>query len=56
MALDVSKAVEIIKNASEEEMTAIAKALKEETVTEKNAKVLEILKRVDPDRYRQPLR
>ena len=52
MALDVSKAVEIIKNASEEEMTAIAKALKEETVTEKNAKVLEILKRVDPDRYR----
>jgi hypothetical protein len=52
MALDVSKAIELIKNASEEEMTAIAKALKEDTVTEKNAKVLEILKRVDPDRYR----
>lgn len=55
MALDVSKAIEIIKNASEDEMTAIAKALKEETVTEKNAKILEILKRVDPDRYRDLL-
>ena len=55
MALDISKAIEIIKNASEEEMTAVEKALKEDTVTEKNAKVLEILKRVDPDRYRDLL-
>ena len=53
MALDISKAIEIIKNASEEEMTAVEKALKEDTVTEKNAKVLEILKRVDPERYRE---
>lgn len=55
MALDVSKAIEIIKNASDEDMTAIEKVLKEETVTEKNAKVLEILKRVDPERYRDLL-
>lgn len=55
MALDVSKAIEIIKNTSEEELSAVEKALKEDTVSEKNAKVLEILKRVDPERYRDLL-
>ena len=51
MALD-AKTIEAIKNATNEELSAVEKALKGDTVTEKNAKVLEILKRVDPERYR----
>lgn len=51
MAADVSKTFDVIKNASEEEMSAVEKAVKETLVDANDAKVLEILKRVDPDTY-----
>lgn len=54
MALDI-KTITDITNASAEDLTSVQKALNENILTEKNTKVIEILKRIDPDRYRDIL-